>query len=150
MASATLYKIHKKGYLLFASVKTTSGFRIGVEPYIRIQEEAGANAIGNAIKAVLSFDDNKRVPDPKNWSEFDKLFLQKTGLKSMKELNQSTTKNINVRRDSNTIVFTPSKHAEKPDEGFLYGSRDTVITISFTASDEEIVEAIELALNKCD
>ncbi|WP_147314050.1 hypothetical protein [Deminuibacter soli] len=48
-------------------------------------------SIGAAIKKILETDDAKRVPDPKNWSEHSKEFLRKTGLKSSKELNKTTT-----------------------------------------------------------
>lgn len=150
MSSATIYKINKKGYLLFASVKTVSGFRVGIEPYIQVPENADAETIAVGIKAVLNYDDNKRVPDPKNWSEFDKLFLQGTGLKSMKELNKPTTKNIGIRKEENSIFFTPSKPAEKPDEGFLYKSSDDVIKVPSIASNDEIEQAFKLALSKCE
>lgn len=150
MSSATIYKIKKKGYLLFASVKTVSGFRVGVEPYIIIPEIADADTISEGIKAVLDYDDNKRVPDPKSWPEYNKLFLERTGLKSIRELNKPTNKNIGIRKEQNTIFFTPSKPAENPDEGFLYKSNDDIIKVPFTALNEAILEAFELALSKCE
>jgi hypothetical protein len=152
MQSATVYKIHKKGLLLFGSVKTVSGFGISTEPYIQIAEDNTSDkAIADAIKAVISNDDSKRVVDPKNWAEYSKEFLKKTGLKSSKELNQSTTLCCMLRQENNNIVFIPTKHAEKPDEGFVNKSKDEPnIFVSVRASSEEIAEAFKLALSKCE
>lgn len=117
MQTATIYKINKKGYLIFGSVKTVSGFRVGIEPFIKIEENnADADNVANAIKTVLKIDENRRVPDPKNWKEFDKIFLQKTGLKSLKELNKPTTMSCAIKKEDDNIIFTPTKHAEPPDQ----------------------------------
>lgn len=151
MPTATIYKINKRGYLLFSSVKTVSGFRVSVEPYIQIPENnTDMSIIVDAIKTVLNTDDNKRVPDPTNWSEFDKLFLQKTGLKSLKDLNKPTTKSIALRKEADNIIFTPTKPAEKPDEGFLHKGKNETITIPIISSNQEIATALEIAFSKCE
>ncbi|MBN9297995.1 MAG: hypothetical protein J0I41_13360 [Filimonas sp.] len=72
MSSATIYKIDKKGYLLFGLVKTVSGFGIGIDPYIQIQEKDMNSTINDALKKVLEIDNAKRVADPKNWDEHSK------------------------------------------------------------------------------
>lgn len=151
MASATIYKIYKKGYLIHANRKVVSGFRIASEPFIQIAEnDADINTIADAIKASLNNDDVKRVADPKNWAEFNKEYLKKTGLKSLKELYKPTTKNISIAKEKDKIIFTPTRPAEKPDEGFLHKSKYEAITISVTASNKEIVEALDVAFNRCD
>lgn len=151
MSSAIIYKIDKKGYLLFGLVKTISGFGISIDPYIQIQEKDMNSTINDALKKVLEIDNAKRVADPKNWDEYSKEFLQKTGLKSSKELNKVSTLCCGVRRENNNIVFTPTKHAEPPDQGFVNKSKDEPnITVAYDASNKEIVEAFNLALSRCE
>lgn len=152
MPSAAIYKIHKKGYLLHANRKAVSGFSLASEPFIQVTEgNANENAIADAIKAVLNNKDTKRVPNPKNWGAQSKEFLRKTGLKSLKELNASTTMHCGIRKENGSIVFTPTKHAEKPDEGFVNKSKDEPnIIVPDTASNQDIIKALELAFSKCE
>lgn len=152
MPIATVYKIKKMGYLVFGLVKTVSGFSVGIDPYIRISENnTDDNIIADAIKAAMNTDDNRRISDPKNWSELNKVFLEKTGLKSSKELSRSTTTCCNLRRENSTIIFTPTKHAEKPDEGFVNKSKgEPKIIVPLTASSREIVDALGLAFSRCE
>lgn len=148
-----IYKINKRGYLLHADRKAVSGFRLAWEPFIRISEsDFTANAMANAIKKVIITSENEeRVPDPKNWSENSKQFFKSTGLKSLKELNAVTTKYCGIGKENDNIVFTPTKHAEPPDKGFVNKSKnETNIIVPFAASDEEITESLELALSKCE
>ena len=149
---AAIYKISKKGYLLHADRKAVSGFRLAWEPFIRISEnDFTAYVMANAIKEVIKASENgERVPDPKNWSENSKQFLKNMGLKSSKELYAITTKHCGIDKENDNILFTPSKPAEKPDEGFLYKKKDEAIRVPDIASDEEIVSALELALSRCE
>jgi len=152
MTTAAIYDFNKKGYLLHANRKTVSGFSIASEPFILITEgNSNANAITNAIKAVLNTDNSNRVPDPKNWPEHNKEFLKKTGLKSLKELNAPTTMHCGIKKENGDIIFTPTKHAEKPDGGFLNKSKDEPnIIVPFIASDDEITRVLEVAFSKCE
>ena len=151
MPSATIYKINKKGYLLHADKKTLSGFYTASSPFIQITEvDASIITIVNAIKKVLSVDDSIRVSDPKNWSEFNKEFLKKMGLKSSNELYRETTFSCVIRKENDNIVFTPTEHEKKPKEGFSHKDKNEEITVPYTASNEEITHAFELALSKCE
>ncbi len=152
MPTAAIYKINKKGYLLHANRKAVSGFSVASEPFIQIAEsDADANIITDAIKAVLNNDDSKRVPDPKNWAEHSKEFLKKAGLKSSKELNNLTTIYCGIEKKDGNIIFTPTRHAEKPDEGFVNKSKDEPdIVTPLVASNQEIMEALKLAFSKCE
>jgi hypothetical protein len=106
MRSASIYKITKKGYLLYALSKTISGFYIATEPFRRIgEDEANVDTICDAVRASLSSSDGMRRPDSQNWTEFDKIFLQKAGLKSLAELHRLSTKLIEVTSDNNSIIF---------------------------------------------
>lgn len=152
MQTASIYKINKKGYLIFGSVKTVSGFSIATDPYIQIAEkDENDNNIANAIKSALNTDDIKRVVDPKNWKEFSKEFLKKAGVKSSKELNKATTIYCGIKKENGNIIFTPTKHAEKPDEGFINKSKDEPdIVVPATASNQDIAEALKLAFSICE
>jgi hypothetical protein len=147
-----IYKISKKGYLLHADRKAISGFGLAWKPFIRISEnDYTTDIMANAIKEVIKESETaERVPDPKNWTEDSKQFLKDAGLKSLKELNALTTRHCNIYKQNNSIILTPTKHAEPPDEGFLHKSKDDAITVPFTASNEEITKAVEFALSKCE
>jgi hypothetical protein len=150
MKTASIYKRSGKGYLVYSLTPTFSGGSISSEPFINIPEiEADAEAIAAAIKTALCNDDSLKVPLPKNWSEFNKNFLKKTGLKSFKELENSKTKLISITEDGGKISFLPTRPAQKPDKGFLHMSENEAIVVPANASNQEIVVAYELALSKC-
>lgn len=149
---AAVYKVEKKGYILHADRKTTTGLRLAWEPFVRISESDFIVAtMADAIKEVVKASENEeRVANPKNWSENSKQFFKKIGLKSSKELYAATTKHCGIRKENNNIVFTPTKHTEPPYQGFENISKDEPnITVPYASSDEEIFQALELALSKC-
>lgn len=149
MAAATIYRI-AGGYLLYAESKTISGFYIASEPFIRIHKNEVKYKIIEGIKNVLNHVQPERVPDPNDWKKYNKDFLQRTGLKSLKQLNKSGVKNLSIVREEDQIIFTPTKHLEKPDEGFSHKGKEEAVIVSFSASDQDIVEALELAFSKCE
>jgi len=138
--------------LLFGLVKTKSGFSVATDPFIRISEDnSEVSIIAHSIKASLNTSDADRVADPTNWKEFGKEFLQKTGLKSSKELNKSTTFCCGISKEKDFIFFEPMKHAEKPEEGFINISKEELrIRVLVEATDEKIVEALEMAFSICE
>lgn len=150
---AAIYKIEKKGYLLHADRKTTTGVRLAWQPFIQISEsDFAVDVIANAIKDVVNESENEeRVANPKNWSENSKQFFKNMGLKSPKELYAATTRHCGIRKDNGNIVFTPTKHSERPAQGFENISKDEPdISIPYTAPDEEVTQAFELALSRCE
>lgn len=151
MPSAVIYKINKKGVLIHANTKVVSGFSVASEPFIQIAENnINKNIIADTVKSILKNDDSVRAPDPKNWNEFNKNFLKRTGLKSLKELDKVTTLCCIITNGNNNIIFTPTKHAEPPDKGFSHMGKKDEVVISYTSSDEEIFQALELAFSKCE
>jgi len=150
MKTASIVKIPNKGYIVFGESKTVSGFRIASEPYFNISEsEANTDILASAIKASLCNDDDKRVPNPKDWKQSGKDFLKKIGLKSMKELDNRSNKNVSISEDGMHITFTPSRPAKKPDKGFLHKDKTEAVKVATTASNQEIIEAYESAVSKC-
>ena len=151
MSMAVSYRIGNKGYLIHANVKAVSGFHLATDPFIRIaNSETEIDLIPNAIKESLNSDDSKRVPDPSNWNENNKRFLAKTGLKSLNELNKPTTLCCLINKEKDKIIFTPTKHAQKPEKGFLHKGKDQEIEIPVTASNEMIIKTYLLTLEKCE
>jgi hypothetical protein len=150
MKTASIYKRSNKGYILFGLSKTVSGFRIASEPFFNISEkEASPMVIANAIKKSLVNDDTQRVANPKNWSEFNKTFLKKIGLKSLKELDNQETKLVTIKEDGNNIIFEPNRFHDKPSTGFISLDKDDSIKISNETTDDEIIKAYEFVLTKC-
>jgi hypothetical protein len=91
-----------------------------------------------------------RKPDPQNWTEFEKTFLQKAGLRSLAELHRVSTKLIEVTSDSNSITLLPTRHSENLDEGFLPRNKADAVTISISAPNDEVAKALESAFAKCE
>jgi len=121
---------------------------VAAEPFINIPEtEANANIIVQAIKACL-YTNNEKVPDPKNWTEFNKDFLQKIGIKSLKDLENADTKLVSIKQEKDYIVFNPMQPAKKPDKGFINANKESV-EVSVFASDQDMFKAYELALRNC-
>lgn len=149
MSAATIYRI-EGGYLLYAESKTISGFYIASEPFIRIHKNEVKDKIIESIKNILNHVRTERVPDPNDWKKYNKDFLQRTGLKSLKQLNKSEVKNLSIVREEDQIIFTPTKHLEKPDEGFSHKGKEEAVIVSYSAPNQEIAEAIELAFDKCE
>ncbi|KAA2238861.1 DUF1436 family protein [Chitinophaga agrisoli] len=152
MATAAIYKLKKKGYWLHANKLAVSGFALASDPYIQINEaDFNENTLGEAIKSVLDVVGDERVPDPVNWSEQSKEFLKKMGLKSQKELDARNTFFCDIELKRGVVIFTPTKHAEPPDKGFVNKSKEEpTINVPFEVSNEELARACILALSRCE
>lgn len=148
---ASIYKFDQKGYVLHASRKAKSGFGLAGDPFIRISENAGAMDILNAIESCLIFDDSERVADPgrEEWVEYERVFLQKMGIRSLNELHKRTVKHCSIMMKDDTFSFTPWDHAVKLKEGFILSKADPVI-VPYNASAEEILNSLEIAFSRCE
>lgn len=147
---AAIYKIKKKGYLLHADRKTTTGLRLAWQPFIQISEsDFAVDTVADAIKEVIKESESEeRVANPKNWTENSKQFFKNMGLKSSKELYAATTKYCYIGTENGDIIFTPTK---RDGQGFVNKSKnESNIIVPYTASNEEIFQAFELALSKCE
>ncbi len=52
--------------------------------------------------------------------------------------------------DKDALVFTPTRHAKKPDRGFSHEGKDQEIEIQMTSSDEDIFNALQQTLARCE
>lgn len=152
MATGSVYKIKNKGYLIYGYIKSVSGFGLATDPFFKISDnDATTQTLVKAIKGALAHDDHLRLPDPKDWKENGKEYLQKAGLKSLRELDKATTICCSIEKSDDRIIFTPMKHAEKPDRGFINKSKSEFATmVPYTASDEEIFLVLQSVLSQCD
>jgi len=151
MTSATIYKIKPNKYLVHGNSKTKSGLTIASRPFFKISEtELNIDNLANSIKAALMNNGEKVVEDPKNWNEFKRKYLENIGLKSSKELNAPSTKCVAIGLENEEIVFTPTRHADRPEEGFLHKSKNDEISVVRAASNEEITRALDLAFSNCE
>lgn len=150
MKTGSIYKLSDKRYIIFGQSKTVSGFRIASEPYFNITDsEANVQTIADSIKAALKNDDNKRVPDPKDWKQFGIDFLHRVGLKYMRELDNPANKYVSIGEDEMQLIFTPSQPAKNPDKGFINLNNEAKIMVSTASSNQEIMEALQEAFSKC-
>ena len=151
MSFATIYKIPKKGYIIHSDRKTISGFRIAFEPFIKVPEDFdNPDDIVNSIIAGLNYDDLIRLPDPQNFNVLQKNYLSSIGLKSLGELHRPLVKNVSIKKENEKIIFTPSKHAKKPEKGFLYKGKDEAVTVLASDRNSKILEALKIAFAKCE
>ena len=150
MKSASIYQLSEKSYLVHALNKAKSGFWIASDPYKHIQEELiSAGFLVSEIKSSLVTEDSERVPDPKDWTLFNKEMLRKMGLKSSSVLHEKNVKYCSIRMENGMLTFTPSRHAEKLSEGFLHKNEGKV-TIAYDAPDEEIFNSLGIAFSRCE
>ncbi len=151
MNVVSIYKLKDKRYIIFGSNKTVSGFRIASEPVILIREsEVDRHIVGFSIKTSISYTNLHPVQDPENWKEFNKQFIQRIGVKSLKELEPPNAKLVSIRDGSETIIFRPMRPAKKPDKGFTETDDEKNVTIPSTASEEDIAIACEVAFGRCE
>ncbi|WP_133054785.1 hypothetical protein [Niastella populi] len=149
MPGASIYKLHSEDYLMFALCKTKSGFSVACDPFTRIaKDDRGVDVVVNALKVSLNTDDTKRLPDPQNWKEFEQNFLQKCGLKTLQPLQKAGTLLVEIYREDNYLVFLPTKRGE--DANFEHKDRAEAVKVLFTASNKEIMQALEETFSKCE
>ncbi|HEX6431385.1 MAG TPA: hypothetical protein VF008_27025 [Niastella sp.] len=150
MPGASIYRLYSGGgYLMHAYCKTKSGFHIACDPFTRIQKaDAVTDEVVNAIKASLNTDDSIRLPDPQDWSEFDRIFLQKCGLKTARPLKKLGTFLVEATKKEDILVFQPTKRAE--DANYIPKDMAEAEKVPFTASNEQIIKALDLAFSKCE
>jgi hypothetical protein len=134
---------------MHAYCKTKSGFHIACDPFTRIQKsDAGTDVVVNAIKASLNTDDSIRLPDPQDWSVFDRIFLQKCELKTARPLKKLGTFLVEATKEDDILVFQPTKRAE--DANYIAKNMVEAEKVSFTASNEQIMKVLDLAFSKCE
>lgn len=147
----TIYKINKIGYLLHGSQKTKSGIVIASEPFIKAAEDGpGLVQIAEAISKHLANSIDSRLADIKDWSAYNKDFLQKIALTSSKALSTLSTKCLEVSKTDMEYLFTPTFHDPDDNLGYIGKNGDFKISVSASASIPELVETLVAGFDKCN
>lgn len=150
MKECNFYELENRNYLCVRMVKTISGFWISSHIMAKFSKlHSSAEEVVNFIRDCLEPEMDERVPDPKDWKSFQKDFLQRSGLKSMRELEKTTTKLCAIELKSDTMAFIPHKKAVKPDKGYIE-LQEKKITKKYNEDNLAIFDALQTALSNCD
>jgi hypothetical protein len=130
MKNLLIYKQNKK-IRLHGEAPTTAGFLIAVEPYYVLTIESGWDIILEKIQEILEIN-SKEVPIPSNWSLFNKEFLKKMQVKSLKELYKNSNL-CRVEQEREGVIKIIPYQSLGLDEGFepLEHKSKTVSDIKF-------------------
>lgn len=146
----SIYK-DDKGFVLFPMSKTLAGFLVSTEPGVRIYNTESEEKIAPALFNIFGAS-KEGVANPVPITNAEKLELkkkaQKFGLNSFESLNKRPFLRCAVKLDGEVISITPSLRDSK---GKGYVSKETeTIYISSKAANIDILNAIEVAFQKCE
>ena len=143
---AAIYKLIKKDKFLIHGVSTLQmGGGIASEPFIWLN----GNTVLQEVVTQLLYALNKTkvdLPNPLDWKESAKKFLQKTGLKKQSDLYKDSI-HVSIFMKEGIIFFTPMKNLGS--KGFVNVSKEK-IEIAANAEPENIFKALDEALRKCE
>jgi hypothetical protein len=69
-------------------------------------------------------------------------------LKTLQPLKKAGTLLVEMAKEENFLVFLPTQREE--DANYVAKDMADAVKVSFTASNEQIIKAIDLAFSKCD
>lgn len=146
MQQAAIYKlIHKNKFLVHNISKVQMGAGVASEPFVWLEGNAPLTEIVEQLMYVLS-KTKTGLPNPTDWKESAKIFLNNIGLKKQSDLYKDSI-HVSVLKKDGTLYFTPMKNLGS--KGFVNVSEDKV-EIAENADKEEIAKALDKALSKCE
>jgi hypothetical protein len=138
---------HADVLLLHAHRRAQAGFLVAVPPVIRLPPSSSAAEVGKALRQALGAFQAERE-DPADWSGLRSEFLQATGFRSWKALEESA-KSCWIEEQAGRIELTPLKNggSRGADKGFQpFGVPPS--TMEASESDAEIGQALLDALSR--
>ena len=145
IGQASVFKFVKTGkYLIYSNSKVEMGASIATEPFIKLEASTPLDEIVRQIQYAMSCS-KSNLPNPKDWSSFNKEYLQAIGLKSNSDLYKNTI-SVGALLKDETIIFTPM--INNGAKGFV-NVPDGKIEIPASGSIEEISQALQEAFNRC-
>lgn len=136
----------KKNIFIHSCSKTKAGFFVASDPFLKFDSRVSSMELVGAIKnAMDNYKEN--VPNP-DFRELNRKVAQSFELRSSNELDKFKYCSIALKEEG-MLRFTPTKQADPPDKGHLHKSNESV-NISYSSTDEEIFEALQLAFSKCE
>jgi hypothetical protein len=147
MKSASAYVL-KDRIIVHPKSQTKAGLWVADEPYFKLSVDARQDEIVNAILKSLELG-KKAVPNPTDWSGFEKKQLEGLGLTSWTPISQKDTKHCAIALRDGILSFVPTKHDPERAAGFLHKEGQSV-SISHKAPVGEIYSLFKLAVDRCE
>ncbi len=145
IGQASVFKFTKTGkYLIYSNSKIVMGASIATEPFIKLDANTSIEEVTKQALYALSCS-KTNLPNPKDWSSFNKEYLRAIGLKSNKDLYKNTI-SLGVAKMDNVIIFTPM--INNGSNGFV-NVPDEKIELSLDSSEVDLSKALKKALDKC-
>ena len=138
----------RKGDLfILPSCQTTDGVWMGVDPVVRLDENASHETLGEAILRAIT-SSKQGVPHPLDWNIPTTSLFQLAGVKSCNEFERNA-KHITVQVDDKAMRITPWRNLG-PGRGFgpLVPTMDEIL-VAADSSTSEIGVALNEALKRC-
>jgi hypothetical protein len=143
---AAVYKFVKTGkFLVYCVSKIEMGAGIATEPFIWLEKGATSEQVVTASLVAMS-QSKIGLPNPKDWPSFAKDFIKNIGLAKESDLYKNSI-SLSVLHMDKTITFSPMKN--NGGKGYV-NVKDSEIKLKDDAGIEELIEAFELALSRCE
>jgi hypothetical protein len=143
---ASIYKLIKQNkYLVHSLSRLQMGLSIASEPFVWLNGNNTLAEVVKQTKQALSCS-KMGLPNPTDWKETSKEFLNSIGLKKQSDLYKDSI-HVSVLKKNDILIFTPMKN--EGSKGFINVSKEKIEVLD-KASVEEISKALEEALSKCE
>lgn len=146
MKSILIYK-QNEVVRIHAETETSAGFRIAAEPYFAFKVASTWDEIFERVKEILETSNFSAVPVPvpSDWSLFNKEFLKKMQVKSLKELYKNAKLCQIQQTEEGFIRVIPYKFLGM-NEGFEPLENDSKIISKIELNKEEFLQVIKTFL----
>lgn len=145
MKSILIYKQNEM-VRLHAETETSAGFRIATEPYFVLKMKSTWDEIYEKVKEILETSDFSAVPVPSNWSLFNREFLKKMQVKSLKDLYKDAKLCQIQQTKKGFIRITPYKFLGM-NEGFEPLENNSKMISNIEFNKEQFLQVIKAFLD---
>jgi len=148
MKSATAYR-KKDGIYLHAHARTTSGLRIAIAPFMRIDQGESDSSIGEVVIAVLNASMIAIVPHPKQ-DEWTKVFAPMLTLAGVKSLSAFESDAVCCGLEVKEGRLRVIPHIKLGKNKAYHGQNSESISLPFDSSAGAIGTALEEGFGRCE
>lgn len=145
MKICNVYHFKDGSLLCVRMIKTVSGFWVSSNIVSRVISMSDPGEVVSIIKYCLTPDISERAEDPKDWTEKNKKFLEVSGLRSIKQLDEKGTKLCSTESELDIVRFVPHKQ----HGGHTPLLAKTVIN-NYSVDDQSFYNSLLLALSYCE
>jgi hypothetical protein len=139
---ATIYR-REDGFFVHASSRTTDGVWILDDPCLKVEEDAGDNSVGTAIRAALD-GSRSGIAHPRTWTGLLESLFRLARVKSWATFAK-TAKCAEIEEEGDAITVTPAINLGV-DEGFQLGHKQGLV-LEATTSVEVLGANVRRALS---